>query len=132
MKQRKTSSASKLALLDKSSGLAIADKPFIGSWNEAPKHSQDNEYILRGYRVNFNTTKRILKSLFMLHNESMNVWSHLAGMIVFIAFVSYVGFRLSPLFTFKSLSDLREKMSREWGELPNFENATDRYSQFKH
>lgn len=132
MKQRKTLPASKVALPGESRDLAVADKPFIGSWDEAPKHSQDNEYILRGYRVNFNTTKRILKSLFMLHNESMNVWSHLAGMIVFIAFVSYVGFRLSPLFTFKSLSDLREKTSHRWSELLSFENAADRYLQSKH
>jgi len=72
------------------------NEPFIGTWLEAPKFSRDNEYIKRGYRVNFNTIKRILRSLFMIHNESMNIWSHLLGVIMFLVFVGYIAIYLTP------------------------------------
>jgi len=42
---------------------------------------------LTGYRINFNTFPRILRSLFMLHNESVNVWSHLLGVLLFIGLI---------------------------------------------
>jgi adiponectin receptor len=37
---------------------------------------KDNLSITDGYRINFNTPSRILRSLFMMHNESVNIWSH--------------------------------------------------------
>lgn len=56
---------------------------------EAPKFLLDNEFIHRGYRVNFNSIKKVLGSLFMVHNESVNVWSHLGGALLFIVFIIY-------------------------------------------
>jgi adiponectin receptor len=64
-------------------------KTFIGHLLMAPAHLRDNEFILRGYRIGFNTKAKIIKSLFMLHNESVNVWSHLIGVFVFIALFIY-------------------------------------------
>jgi hypothetical protein len=61
-------------------------KTFIGHMLMAPNFLIDNEYIKMGYRINFNTKKKILKSLFLLHNETVNVWSHLLGVIAFIGF----------------------------------------------
>jgi adiponectin receptor len=40
-----------------------------------------------GYRIGFNSLSKILKSIFMIHNETVNIWSHLLGAIGFIAFV---------------------------------------------
>lgn len=40
-----------------------------------PKHLKFNEYVHTGYRVDLSTWK-CLKSLFYLHNESFNVYSH--------------------------------------------------------
>lgn len=37
---------------------------------------KDNLAITHGYRINFNTPTRILRSLFMVHNESVNIWTH--------------------------------------------------------
>lgn len=34
---------------------------------------KDNEFIRHGYRAHFNSTRKLLKSLFMFHNESVNV-----------------------------------------------------------
>ena len=50
---------------------------------------RDNEFIKTGYRLNFNSSKKILRSLFMFHNESFNVWSHLAGLILFGILLGY-------------------------------------------
>jgi hypothetical protein len=64
---------------------------YIGNWDDAPDFMQDNEYIKRGYRINFNTIGRVLKSLFKLHNETTNIWSHLLAAILFTSFTVYIG-----------------------------------------
>ena len=63
---------------------------YIGNWEEADTFMRDNEYVKRGYRINFTSFKRILKSLFMCHNESTNVWSHLCGALLFVMFIVYI------------------------------------------
>jgi adiponectin receptor len=61
----------------------------IVNYHDAPEFLRDNEYILRGYRLNFNSAKKIMKSLFMIHNESVNVWTHLIGSIFIIVLFLY-------------------------------------------
>lgn len=61
----------------------------IGPLNDHHDFLRDNEFIHSGYRLNFSSTKRILKSLFMLHNESVNVWSHLLGVFLFLILIIY-------------------------------------------
>ncbi len=69
---------------------------FVGTWDQADPYLRDNEYIRKGYRINFNSTKRILRSLFMCHNESTNIWSHLCGSIMFITLMIYIIVWVSP------------------------------------
>ena len=57
----------------------------IGVINKAHSFLKDNEYIEKGYRLNFSSTRKIFKSLFMVHNESVNVWSHLIGVFLFFS-----------------------------------------------
>ena len=64
-------------------------KTFIGHMLMAPAFLIDNEFILHGYRINFNTKMKIFKSLFMLHNETVNVWSHLLGVFAIFAYFLY-------------------------------------------
>lgn len=71
-------------------------KSLIGSIKQAPHYVLDNEYIHSGYRIGFNTTCKILESLFMLHNESVNVWSHLFGVFIFLIFIIYTAIKLGP------------------------------------
>ena len=59
----------------------LEDHPKIVDATEIQEQYIDNKYILRGYRVGFNTVGRILKSLFLIHNETFNIWSHLTGCI---------------------------------------------------
>ena len=61
----------------------------LGSFDEAPKFMQDNEFIKRGYLLNCTTFKKTFKSLFMWHNETINIWSHLLGAIFFFALIFF-------------------------------------------
>lgn len=65
------------------------DDVIIGSFEQAPDFLQDNEYIKKGYRINCNNIPKVLKSLFVLHNETINIWSHLLGCIMSICFIIY-------------------------------------------
>lgn len=58
--------------------------------HELPKEWQENEYVLSGYRF-YQSSQACLKSIFMLHNETMNIWSHLLGFI-FMSALSVYGF----------------------------------------
>lgn len=59
-------------------------KILVGHIKRAPIFMADNKFIKTGYRIGFNTKGRICKSLFMLHNESINIWSHIMGVLFFI------------------------------------------------
>jgi adiponectin receptor len=61
---------------------------FVGTAAHAPNFMLYNPYIKRGFRINFNSHTKLFKSLFMLHNETINVWTHLIGAIFF----SYIVF----------------------------------------
>ena len=61
-------------------------KSFIGTKkdaNDSGIFSGDYDYIDTGYRVNHNSYASLIKSLFTWHNETINVWSHLLGVILF-------------------------------------------------
>lgn len=47
-------------------------------WDDLPEYLRDNEYIYTGYRAETGF-RGSLRSLFTLHNESGNVWTHLLG-----------------------------------------------------
>ena len=63
------------------------DEAYIGNWDDLSPDRKDNEHIRTGYRINFNTMKRILRSLFMIHNETVNIWSHLLGVLLFFILI---------------------------------------------
>lgn len=67
-------------------------KPHIGKKEDAPEWLVDNQFIFHGYRIGFYRVKDVLKSLFMWHNETTNIWSHLAGVILFIILILYIIF----------------------------------------
>lgn len=67
-------------------------KERIGQLDDYHKYLMDNEFIVHGYRLHFNSVKKILKSLFLFHNETINIWTHLIGALVFLTLVFYVLF----------------------------------------
>ncbi len=87
------------------------EKEYIGTYHEAPHYMQDNENIIRGYRIRFNSKRKILKSLFMIHNESVNVWSHLIGVSLFICLIIYTSLYLAPPGLY---SEVKESIAHKW------------------
>ncbi|KAI8098569.1 hemolysin-III related-domain-containing protein [Halteromyces radiatus] len=57
--------------------------------HELPIEWQENEYVLSGYRF-YHHHHDCLKSIFMLHNETMNIHSHLIGFIFFLILSIYM------------------------------------------
>ena len=72
------------------------DNYYIGSSEEAPEFMCHNAHIKKGYRINFNSYWKLSKSLFMLHNETINVWSHIIGMLIFFYLVGHTFNRYEP------------------------------------
>lgn len=52
-------------------------------WDDLPSWQQDNHYIQSGYRPESASFQKSFASLGYLHNESVNIYSHLLGAIGF-------------------------------------------------
>lgn len=92
----------------------------IGTFEDIPKALEPDEYIRSGYRVNCNSFSSSLKSLFLLHNETINIWSHLLGTLasigLFIYTVIFITNYRTQIVTFaKYLAD----MEYQFNILPN-------------
>jgi len=120
--------------------------PRTFSWGNidasASEVSPDYRYfhISSGYRVHLRPRQAFL-SAFRLHNESLNVWTHVFGFSLFVALFVYV-VRMEPngspdaqglreLFT-ERLAVLRAGMDEQWLAFhPEF-NASDALSAMRH
>lgn len=51
-------------------------------WNDLPSWQQDNHYIRSGYRPASNSYVKSAKSLGYIHNETVNIYTHLIGAIL--------------------------------------------------
>ena len=63
---------------------------YIGSIYDYPEDLIDNEYIMTGYRIGFKGIKNGLRTLFMAHNETVNVWTHLLGKVFFLCVLIFI------------------------------------------
>ncbi|SPJ73175.1 related to PHO36 - regulatory role in lipid and phosphate metabolism [Fusarium torulosum] len=75
-------------------------------WDDLPDWRRDNAFILSGYRQSQNSYTHSFRSLFYMHNESVNIWSHLLGAIVFIASAAYVDRVVRPRYASASSTDV--------------------------
>ena len=66
------------------------------SFEFIPSYLQFNHFIRSGYRVGL-SFKLCLLSLFTLHNETINVWSHLIGIIYLVAYAPFDFLYISSL-----------------------------------
>ncbi|KAK1833475.1 adiponectin receptor protein 1 [Podospora conica] len=62
-----------------------AQKDGLLTWAEILPWQRDNEFIMTGYRRASFSYAASLKTLFGIHNETANIWSHLLGALLFIA-----------------------------------------------
>ncbi|RKU47543.1 hypothetical protein DL546_006186 [Coniochaeta pulveracea] len=75
-------------------------------WDELPSWRQDNHYILGGYRSTSNSYRRSFASLGYLHNESVNIWSHLLGAVFFTTGGVFLYSVVAPRYESASRADL--------------------------
>ncbi|XP_021899368.1 heptahelical transmembrane protein ADIPOR1-like [Carica papaya] len=68
---------------DNQDGKKKVKRCVLVSFREVPEYMRDNEFIVGYYRVNW-PLKEALFSLFRWHNETLNVWTHLIGFILFL------------------------------------------------
>ena len=78
---------------------------YIGDFRDAPEYTTKCPYILYGYRIGFTNAKRVIKSLFMIHNETTNIWSHIIGVLIYVFFIIYLLFWTAP--------DIRENLPED-------------------
>ena len=99
----------------------------LGTYEEAPKFIQDNEYLKHGYLLHCNTFKKIFKSFLILHNESVNILSHLFGACFFFMLIWYTTFfitnRNTQISQIKNVASLVANQAKELKkESPNIMN----------
>lgn len=90
LRQRKPSFLSSTSVMEASTtpiSTPFASKhPTLLSYHEIPDWYQDNPFILDGYRLVTNSTRACFTSLFSLHNETVNIHSHLIpGILCLVA-----------------------------------------------
>ena len=75
-------------------------------WNDLPPWQRDNAYITSGYRPQSNSYLKSWASLLYLHNESVNIYTHLLGAVFFLL-TSYVLYgELQPRYETASREDV--------------------------
>ncbi|CAG8959934.1 hypothetical protein HYFRA_00012651 [Hymenoscyphus fraxineus] len=60
------------------------------------KLCRDNEFILSGYRPASGSLSKSFKSIRQLHNETINIWSHLLGGLIFATLPIFVYVTVLP------------------------------------
>lgn len=67
----------------------------LRSWDQIPPWQQDNEYIFSGYRQATGSFKECLESLGYIHNETVNIYSHVIGASIFL---------IASIYTYRTLN----------------------------
>lgn len=65
------------------------EKKKLYTFNELPPHLRDNQFILTHYRAHY-TSAECVRSLFEIHNELGNIWTHVIGFFIFLALTLWV------------------------------------------
>lgn len=75
-------------------------------WDELPHWRRDNHFIHSGYRTTSNSYRRSFWSIFYLHNEFVNIWTHLLGAISFTIGGFFLHSVIAPRYESASESDV--------------------------
>lgn len=75
-------------------------------WDDLPAWRRDNAFIRSGYRQIRASYRHSLRSLFYLHNESVNIWSHLVGAVVAVAGALYLHHAIHPRYASAAAPDV--------------------------
>lgn len=72
----------------------LARRVWAAGWmvvhhNHLPKWLRDNDFLVKGHRPPMNSYWKCMKSIFRVHTETGNIWTHLLGSIAFTAIAIY-------------------------------------------
>ncbi|KAL3702096.1 hypothetical protein R1sor_020118 [Riccia sorocarpa] len=74
-------------------------------YQDLPSHLKGNEFILDHYRCDWPLRETVL-SLFSVHNETLNIWTHLVGFLIFVGLAFYTAILLPKLIELSALPSL--------------------------
>lgn len=80
-------------------------------YHSLPNYLKDNEYILGYYRSEW-PLKQIFLSIFTIHNETLNVWTHLIGFFIFLALTIYTAMKIPKVVDIQSLQHLPDVLKK--------------------
>ncbi|KAL3813698.1 hypothetical protein ACJIZ3_014966 [Penstemon smallii] len=62
-------------------------------YHSLPGYLKDNEFIVGHYRAEW-PLKQVFLSIFTIHNETLNVWTHLIGFFLFLSLTIYTAWKV--------------------------------------
>ncbi|OVA03972.1 Hly-III-related [Macleaya cordata] len=80
-------------------------------YHALPGYLRDNEFIVGHYRSEW-PLKQTLLSIFTIHNETLNVWTHLIGFFLFLALTIYTAMKVPKVVDLQSLQHLPDVWKR--------------------
>ncbi|XP_077233853.1 heptahelical transmembrane protein 4-like isoform X2 [Tasmannia lanceolata] len=80
-------------------------------YHSLPGYLRDNEFIVGHYRSEW-PLKQVFLSIFTIHNETLNVWTHLIGFFIFLALTIYTAMKVPKVVDLHSLQHLPDVLKR--------------------
>lgn len=101
-------------------------------YHSLPAYLRDNEYIVGHYRAEW-PLKQTLLSIFTIHNETLNVWTHLIGFFIFLSLTIYTASKVPNVVDIHSIhlpdvlrkADLHKIHAELMTSLPSLPNMPD-------
>lgn len=78
-------------------------------YHSLPGYLRDNEYIIGHYRSEW-PLKHVLLSMFSIHNETLNVWTHLIGFFLFLSLTIYTAMKIPKVVDIHNLQHVPDML----------------------
>lgn len=80
-------------------------------YHSLPGYLRDNEFIVGHYRSEW-PLKQVFLSMFTIHNETLNVWTHLIGFFLFLSLTIYTAMKVPKVVDLHSLPHLPDVLKK--------------------